>query len=95
MKNKFRNIGPVSEAWLNDVGIFSIKDLENMGAEKVFKLIQDKGHNPSKNFLYSLIGAIHDEDWKVIADVMRKEKSKICECYDCAHLGHNNCGCCQ
>jgi hypothetical protein len=20
---------------------------------------------------------------------------KICECYECAHIGHKNCGCCQ
>jgi hypothetical protein len=20
---------------------------------------------------------------------------KTCDCYDCAHIGHENCGCCQ
>ena len=24
-----------------------------------------------------------------------RENLKNCECYDCAHLGHKNCGCCQ
>jgi len=24
-----------------------------------------------------------------------QEKSKNCECYECAHVGHKNCGCCQ
>ena len=22
-------------------------------------------------------------------------KSKNCECYECAHIGHKNCGCCS
>jgi hypothetical protein len=28
-KIKFRNIGPVSESWLNDVGVHTLKDLKN------------------------------------------------------------------
>jgi len=72
-KTKFRNIGSVSESWLNDVGIFTLKDLEKNGAERAYKKIQDAGHNPTKNLLYSLIGAIIDEDWKIIADDMKKK----------------------
>ena len=28
-------------------------------------------------------------------DEPQKENSKKCDCYDCAHIGHKNCGCCQ
>lgn len=28
-------------------------------------------------------------------DETQKENSKNCDCYDCAHIGHKNCGCCQ
>ena len=73
-KKEFHNIGPVSEKWLNDVGIFTLRDLEKVGAENAYNKIQKRGYNPSKNLLYALIGAIHDEDWKVIADTMRKRK---------------------
>jgi hypothetical protein len=24
-----------------------------------------------------------------------KENAKNCDCYDCSHIGHKNCGCCQ
>ena len=75
-KANFRNIGPVSESWLNDVGIFTLKDLEKAGAEQAYEKIQNAGHKPTKNLLYALIGAIHDEDWKIVADTM-KNKSKL------------------
>lgn len=67
-KKEFRNIGPVSESWLNDIGIFTLKELEKIGAENAYKKIQKAGYNPSRNLLYALIGAIFDEDWKVISD---------------------------
>jgi nucleotidyltransferase/DNA polymerase involved in DNA repair len=73
-KKEFRNIGSVSESWLNDVGIFTIKDLEKVGAKKACKMIQDSGHKSSLNLLYALIGAIHDEDWQIVAEMMRKKK---------------------
>ena len=75
-KKEFRNIGPVSESWLNDVGIFTMKELDKVGAEKAYKMIQDAGHHPTINLLYALIGAIYDEDWKVVADTMKKKKQK-------------------
>jgi len=27
--------------------------------------------------------------------LQKNQRSKTCDCYDCAHLGHKNCGCCQ
>lgn len=75
-KTEFRNIDPVSESWLNDVGIFTLKDLEKATTEQAYKKIQNAGHKPTKNLFYALIGAIHDEDWKIIADTM-KNKSKL------------------
>ena len=75
-KKKFRNIGPVSESWLNEIGIDSLEELEKIGPYNAFEKIQQAGFNPSKNFLYALIGAIQDEDWKIIADAM-KNKSKL------------------
>lgn len=75
-KIKFRNIGPVSEKWLHDVGIFTLKDLEKIGAEKTYGMIKDAGNNPTKNLLYTLFGAIYDEDWR-IADTMKKKKIQL------------------
>ncbi|MDH5665558.1 MAG: TfoX/Sxy family protein [Nitrosopumilus sp.] len=74
MKSKFRNIGHVSESWLNEIGIFTIQDLEKLGPEKAFELIK-KNHKPTINLLYSLIGAVHDEDWRVIADIYKRKNS--------------------
>ncbi len=73
-KTKFRNIGPVSEKWLNDVGIFTLKDLEKVGAEKAYKMIKDAGHNTTKNLFYALVGAIYDEDWRIVSDTMKNKR---------------------
>ena len=73
--SNLRNIGPVSESWLNEIGIFTLKDLEKVGPEKAFEMVKKQGHNPTINLLYSLIGAIHDEDWRVIADIYKRNKS--------------------
>jgi len=27
--------------------------------------------------------------------IKKNLKSKNCECFDCAHIGHKNCRCCQ
>ncbi len=61
-KKEFRNLDPVSESWLNDVGLFTIKDLEKAGAQKVCKMIQDAVHKSSLILFYALIGVIHNED---------------------------------
>lgn len=62
-----RNIGPATEEWLRRVGINSREGLEKVGAEKAYGLIVEAGHQPHKNLLYALIGAVNDIDWRVIA----------------------------
>lgn len=58
-----RNLGPVSERMLNSVNIYTRSDLEKVGAQGAFKLMQDKGLKPSKNALYAMIGALSDKSW--------------------------------
>ena len=72
-----RNIGKVSETWLNEVGIYTRADLENIGAVEAYRLVQARGHNASLNLVYAVQGAIMDLHWTdlpfELKDQLKKE----------------------
>ena len=45
-----------------------------------------------KMYFYGKMDSIIEED---IGEKTEESSSESCECYDCAHLGHKKCGCCQ
>lgn len=73
MKDKVRNIGPKSAAWLRQVGIHSIEELTELGAVASFIRIKRAGFRPSLNLLYALEGALLDCHWQEIPDARRSE----------------------
>jgi len=68
------NLGPKSESWLNDVGIHSKHDLEQVGAVQAFLLLKGKGHKPSLNMLYAMAGALMGVRWDKLTG---KKKAKL------------------
>ncbi len=73
--SKLKGLGPKSEKYLNQVGIFTRDDLEEIGPVRAFiRLKQAKEINPSLNFLYAMVGALQDEHW---ADIARTEKGRL------------------
>ena len=78
-RSKIRNIGPVSEKWLESIGIFSTTDVKELGVDKIMLSLQLKGYNPSLNLAYALQGALLDCHWlelpqEVKAELQRKFK---------------------
>ncbi len=72
----FKNIGPVSEAWLRAVGIRSLADLEQAGALAAYRLVKLHGFNASLNLLYALEAAIRDIHWTALpAEVKARLKA--------------------
>lgn len=64
--SKLKNIGPVTEGWLNAVGITSRDDLERVGPVAAYHLIRLRGENVSLNLLYALHGALTGEAWNAL-----------------------------
>jgi len=63
-----QGLGPKSELWLNQIGIFTRSDLETIGAVGAFvELSEHHDKQPSLNLLYSMIGALEDCHWSTIA----------------------------
>jgi hypothetical protein len=65
---KIRNVGPKSAAWLRQVGVRSLEDLERVGALEAFLKVKRAGFRPSLNLLYSMAGALADCHWADLPD---------------------------
>lgn len=63
-----RGLGPKSEAQLMKAGIRTVEELRNVGAVSAFLALREAGGKPpSLNFLYALVGALEDRDWREVA----------------------------
>ena len=68
-------IGPKSDKWLNEIGIYSIDDLKGVGAIPAFiKLKQETNMKPSLNMLYAMVAKIEGRDWR---DVAKQDKGQL------------------
>jgi len=70
---RLRNIGPKSAAWLRQVGLRSVEDLQAVGAVGAFLKVRRAGFKPSLNLLYSLEGALVDIHWQDITEARRAQ----------------------
>lgn len=71
MKDKLRNIGPKSAAWLRQVGIHDREALAGMGAVEAYVRVRRAGFRPSLNLLYALEGALMDCHWQRLEPDLR------------------------
>ncbi len=73
--SRLKGLGPKSEQSLNEVGIFTQAQLEELGAVRAFiKLKKECSVKPSLNFLYALVGALEGRHW---ADIAKSEKGRL------------------
>ena len=73
MKEKLRNIGPKSSAWLRQVGLHSRDELLELGPVEVFMRVKRAGFKPTLNLLYSIEGALLDCHWQDVPEQRRNE----------------------
>ena len=68
---RLRNIGSTVAKRLEEIGVFSEKDLEEMGSAEAYLRIQanyPESHLPVCYYLYSLEGALQNKDWREFSD---------------------------
>jgi DNA transformation protein and related proteins len=73
MSAAIRNIGPKSSAWLRQVGVRSMEDLQRVGVLEAFLKVKRAGFRPSLNLLWSMEGALRDCHWTDVPDERRAE----------------------
>lgn len=73
--SKLKGLGPKTETYLNNVGIFTRADLEAVGVVPAyFRLIESGQTIPHLSFLYALVGALEDRSW---LDVANNDKERL------------------
>ena len=73
--SKLKGLGPKTEKYLNNIGIFTRDDLETIGAVSAYlKLIESGQTIPHLSFLYALVGALEDRSW---LDIANNEKERL------------------
>jgi hypothetical protein len=65
--DKMLNIGPKSAAWLRQVGVRTLDDLQRLGAVGTFWKVKKAGFRPSLNLLYALAGAEQGRHWATLS----------------------------
>ncbi|MCA1714475.1 MAG: TfoX/Sxy family protein [Gammaproteobacteria bacterium] len=78
-REKLRNIGPKSAAWLRQVGLHSRADLEAVGPVDAFMRVKRAGFKPSLNLLYALEGALLDCHWQEVPEPRRVQMVQAAE----------------
>lgn len=68
-----QNIGKVLELKLNKVGIDSLEELKNVGAETAFAKVKEFDHNAGRSTLFSLDGAISGVAWHKLNEDRKEE----------------------
>ena len=73
--SKLKGLGPKSEKYLNEIGIHTKEQLDEIGAVGAYiKLKEQSDINPSLNFLYAMVGALEDKHW---AQIAKSEKGRL------------------
>lgn len=68
-----RNIGVVSRRWLTEIEIFSLEDLQQVGAVSAWQHIKlNHPKQANRNLLWALIGAERDLDWREIPNKLKQ-----------------------
>ena len=70
-----RGLGPKSEEQLRNIDINTPEELRSLGAvEAYIALNEQAGVTHSLNFLYALVGALEDRDWRRVA---REDRGRL------------------
>ncbi|ANB19117.1 TfoX/Sxy family protein [Dokdonella koreensis] len=82
---KIRNVGPKSAAWLRQVGVRTLEDLQRIGPVEAFLKTKRAGFRPSLNLLYSMAGALADCHWTELGDTAKHELIAALEAAEAAN----------
>ncbi len=68
---ELRNLGPVTSAWLQAVGIHNRDDLAKIGSIGAYRILQGHGYRITLVGLYAMEGALRDMPWNRLPDKVR------------------------
>jgi hypothetical protein len=66
------NLGPASAAWLREIGVTTIGELERIGAVVAYRLVKQQQPRASLNLLWALAAGLADRDWRDLTDEQKE-----------------------
>lgn len=69
-----RGLGPQSEKDLERIGIASVETFIKTDPMEMFLALKHLQKNVNRNFLYALIGAQQNRDWREVAQEMKSKE---------------------
>ena len=67
-----RNLGPASAAWLREVGVTTVGELERMGVVVTYRLVKQRQPKVTLNLLWALAAGLADRDWRDLTDQQKE-----------------------
>ncbi len=61
--SELANLGPKSQSWLNEIGIFSKADIERVGSIAIYRILRERGLPASLNLVYAIEAMLIGEQW--------------------------------
>lgn len=65
--SELSNLGPKSEKWLNEIGVFSRSDVERVGPVEIYRLLKQRGLPASLNLVYAIEAMLIGEHWTALS----------------------------
>lgn len=76
---RLKNIGPASAAWLRDVGVATIGELDRLGPVAAYRLVRQRYPQAGINLLWALAAGQRDLDWRRLPETIRQRLRKEAE----------------
>lgn len=74
------NLGPRSQEWLNAIGIYTMTDLEEIGAVEAYRQLRELDYPATLNLVYGIQGALMNCPWNHLPPDIRKSlKAQVSE----------------
>jgi len=74
-----RNLGPKSESWLNEIGVFTLADVRRVGSVEICRLLKHQGLPASLNLVYAIEAMLLEIDWRELPPQLKAELEHACQ----------------
>lgn len=71
--SEIKNLGPKTESWLNEIGVYSFSDLERLGSVEIYRLVKNAGFPASLNLVYAIEAALTGVHWTKLSKDAKAE----------------------
>ena len=68
-----RNLGPASERFLEEAGITTPEELDDVGSVEAYRRVLERGGHATLNLLWALEGALLGVDWRELPEGRKRD----------------------